>query len=86
MASLSPKRNPRWLVADGTRMTMSFLGCLSAREEARGALNAHMLARESTLRTGQKKLGKHPKGNSFAAPSYGNQPRQGSLRGWLSEV
>lgn len=74
-ASLSPKRNPRRLIANGTGVTTSFLGYLSAWEEARGALNARVLACERVLRTGQKKLGKHPKGKSFAAPSYGNQPR-----------
>lgn len=53
-ASLSPKRNPWWLVANGTGMLMSFLGYLSTRKEARGALNG-VLAHKSTLRTGQKK-------------------------------
>lgn len=85
-ASLLPQRNPRRLVADGTGVTVFFLDYLSPWEETRGALNGCVLACESTLRTGQKNLGKHPKGNGFAAPSYGNQPRQGSLWGRLPEM
>lgn len=50
-ASLLPKSNPGQLVAKGTEVTTSFLGCLSPREEVRQALNVHVL----TLRTGQRK-------------------------------
>lgn len=41
--------------AVGLEVTTSFLGCLNSREEARGALNVHVLICESTLRTGQRK-------------------------------
>lgn len=80
-ASLLPKNNPGQMVADGMEVTTSFLGCLSSREEVRGALDVCVLTCKSTLRTGKESEESIPEGTALQPLPMGISPDTDFYRG-----